>query len=81
MHMPKRFMTLTLAALLAICGGSLFAEDGKDAWISLFDGETLGCWEGGGEAAAGALKLGVVEDAVAAQPHLHRAGLFRYAHP
>ena len=50
MHMPKRFMTLTLAALLAICGGSLFAEDGKDAWISLFDGETLGCWEGGGEA-------------------------------
>ena len=50
MNAPKCFLMLTLAALMALCAGRLPAEDGKDAWISLFDGETLGCWEGGGEA-------------------------------
>lgn len=50
MHLPKRLLIPTLAALLALGAGFLFAENGTDAWISLFDGETLGCWEGGGEA-------------------------------
>lgn len=66
MNAPKRFLILTLAALLALCAAPLSAEDGKDGWISLFDGESLGCWEAGGEAGSvdprvedGALVIGM----------------------
>ncbi len=50
MNAPKHLLAAALAVLVALCAGSLPAEDGSDGWISLFDGESLGCWEGGGEA-------------------------------
>ena len=48
----KRSLTAAaaLALLFFLSLTSLPAEDGADAWISLFDGTSLGCWEDGGEA-------------------------------
>ncbi len=50
MKTAVRILILTAAGLFALFLTNLPAENGADAWISLFDGESLGCWEGGGEA-------------------------------
>jgi hypothetical protein len=50
MKFPRRFLLPAILGVLSLFLTPLRAENGVDSWISLFDGETLGCWEGGGEA-------------------------------